>query len=194
MKKRIAIFISGRGSNMEAIVKNVQSGILRDCCEVVLVFANTDKARGLEIARTFSLRTATIESKGKNRGEFDREVIEFLEPLHLDYIVLAGYMRILSPVFIVRYRNSIINIHPADTALYQGIHGYEWAFQKKLETTQITVHLVDEGVDTGRVLAQREVELRGAKTLEEVEQRGLQVEHVFYSEVLRDVFTGKLPV
>jgi phosphoribosylglycinamide formyltransferase-1 len=192
MKKRIAIFISGRGSNMEAIVKHVQSGILQDCCEVALVFANTNQARGLEIARNFGLRTATIESKGKDRVEFDREVIDLLEPFHLDYIVLAGYMRILSPLFIARYRNAIINIHPADTAMYQGIHGYEWAFQKKLDTTHISVHFVDEGVDTGQVLAQREVDLRGAKTLEEIEQRGLRVEHAFYSEVLREVFTTTL--
>ena len=193
MKKRIAIFISGRGSNMEAIVNNVQTGILRDCCEIVLIFANTKEARGLEIARNYGLKTASIESKGQKRADFDHEVVEFLEPFHLDYIVLAGYMRVLSPVFIERYRNKIINIHPADTSLYQGIHGYEWAFENKLETTQITVHFVDEGIDTGTVLAQQEVDLRGANSLEEVEKRGLKVEHAFYSEVLRGVFTGKLP-
>ena len=194
MKKRIAIFISGRGSNMEAIVKNVQTGILQDCCEVALVFANTREARGLEIARNFGLKTVSIESKGKDRVKFDREVIELLEPFHLDYIVLAGYMRILSPVFIGHYRNKVINIHPADTQAYQGIHGYEWAFENRLETTKITIHFVDEGVDTGSVLAQKEVDLHGAESLEEIEKRGLKVEHTFYSEVLRDLFTGKLSV
>ena len=187
MKKRIAIFISGRGSNMEAIVKNAQSGILKDCCEVALVFSNNKDARGLEIAKQLGLKTACIESKGKNREAFDREVVEFLKPYKIDYIVLAGFMRILTREIIRPYRNRIINIHPADTAQFRGLHAYEWAFNNKLEKTAITIHYVDEGVDTGPVIAQREVDLRGAKTLAEVEKRGLSVEHKFYSEVLRDL-------
>lgn len=192
MKTRIAIFISGRGSNMEAIVKEAQNGILRECCDIALVFANTADAAGLAIAESYGLKTAVIESKGKKRVNFDREVLELLEPLQLDYLVLAGYMRILSPPFVERYRNRIVNIHPADTAAYQGAHGYEWAFEQKLETTKISVHLVDEGVDTGTVLAQREVDLRGADTLEEIKTRGLKVEHGLYSEVLKDLFAGNL--
>lgn len=188
MKQRIAIFISGRGSNMEAILKQAQNGILADCCEVVLVFANTREADGLQIARQFGAPTAIIESQGKKRTVFDQEVLALLEPLFLDYLVLAGYMRILSPAVIERYRHHIINIHPADTRVYQGMHGYEWAFEQRLERTTITVHLVDEGVDTGRILAQREVDLRGAATLAEVKARGLRVEHALYSETLRDVF------
>lgn len=191
MKKRIVIFISGRGSNMEAIVKTAQTGILKDCCETVLVFANKKEARGLEIARQLGIKTAYLESKGKQREDFDREIVTLLKPYQPDYLVLAGYMRVISPVLIEPYRNRIINIHPADTALYQGVHGYEWAFENKLESTKITVHLVDEGVDTGKVLAQREVDLRGAISLEEIEQRGLKVEHAFYSEVLKKVFTDE---
>ncbi|GAK52282.1 phosphoribosylglycinamide formyltransferase [Candidatus Moduliflexus flocculans] len=189
MKQRIAIFISGRGSNMEAILTQAQHGILADCCEVVLVFANTREAYGLQIAQQFGVPTAVIESKGKKRQVFDQEVLALLEPFQLDYLVLAGYMRILSACVIERYHNRIINIHPADTNAYQGIHGYEWAFEQRLERTIITVHLVDEGVDTGCILAQREVDLRGASTLEEVKERGLRVEHALYSETLRGVFT-----
>lgn len=188
MKKRIAIFISGRGSNMEAILRQVQDGILKDLCEVVVVFSNKASAGGLAMARSFGVPTACIESKGKNREDFDREVLGILEPMHIDYIVLAGFMRILSPVFIRAYKNRIINIHPADTEQFKGIGAYEWAFGNKLERTKITVHFVDEGVDTGPVIAQREVDLRGAKTLEEVEKRGLAVEHAFYSEALAQLF------
>lgn len=192
MKKRIAMFISGRGSNMEAILKQARDGMLADCCEVALVFANTAEALGLRVAERYGVATAYIESRGKRRRDFDRQVLDLLEPLRLDYLVLAGYMRILSPIVIERYRNRIINIHPADTRVYQGIHGYEWAFEQRLPTTKITVHLVDEGVDSGRILAQRDVDLRGANSLEEVQQRGLRVEHALYSETLRDVFTGQL--
>jgi phosphoribosylglycinamide formyltransferase-1 len=191
-KKRIAIFISGRGSNMKAILKNVQAGSLQDCCEVVLVFANKQDARGLTIAQEFGVHTEWIESKGRQREEFDQAVVDLLKPYQLDYIVLAGYMRIMSVALLEQYKGRIINIHPADTAAYQGAHAYEWACENKLETTKITVHLIDAGVDTGPVLAQREVDLRGVQTLEDVEQRGLKVEHQFFSEVLRKVFTGEI--
>jgi len=188
LKKRIAIFISGRGSNMETILNQVQDGILKDICEVALVFANKPQAKGLEIARAMGVETASIISKGKKREAFDREVVEFLKPYKLEYIVLAGFMRILSPVLIQAYPNKIINIHPADTDEFQGIGAYEWAFQNKKKNTKITVHFVDEGVDTGRVIGKEEVDLRGAETLEEVERRGLAVEHRFYCQALREVF------
>ena len=100
-------------------------------------------------------------------------------------------MRILSPVIIREYSNRIINIHPADTDQFQGVGAYEWTFNNKLEETKITVHFVDEGVDTGPVIGKRKVDLRGAKTLHEVEERGLAVEHDFYSEALYDVFSGR---
>jgi len=190
-KKRIAIFISGRGSNMEAILKNVQAGLLTDCCDVAVVFSNNPDAAGLQTAKQFGVQTHFIESKGKKRQEFENEVLRYLEPLQLDYIVLAGFMRILSPNFIRRYSRRIINIHPADTAQFKGLHAYEWAFNNNLEMTKITIHFVDEGVDTGPVIAQREVDLKSAVSLEEVEQRGLKIEHQFYSETLKDLFTGK---
>ncbi len=188
MKKRIAIFISGRGSNMETIVRNVQDGILKDVCEVALVLSNKENAYGLTVAESLGVPTAVIVSKGKKRAEFEQELIDFLKPYQIDYIVLAGFMRILSPLFVRAYKNRIINIHPADTAQFQGIGGYEWAYEKRLQTTKITVHFVDEGVDTGKVIAQKEVDLRGAESLEEVEKRGLKVEHEFYSDALLKLF------
>ncbi|MDD4904453.1 MAG: formyltransferase family protein, partial [Candidatus Bipolaricaulis sp.] len=87
-----------------------------------------------------------------------------------------------------RYRNRIVNIHPADTAAYQGPDGYRWAFEQRLPETAITVHLVDEGVDTGRVLAQETVSLRGTTTIDEVRRRGLEIEHALYSRTLRTWF------
>lgn len=189
MKKRIAILISGRGSNMETIVRNTQNGILKDVCEVALVLSNKERAYGLTVAKELGVQTAVIVSKGKKRAEFEQDLINFLKSYHLDYIVLAGFMRILSPLFVRAYKDRIINIHPADTAQFQGIGGYEWAFENKLQTTKITVHFVDEGVDTGKVIAQKEVDLRGADTLEEVERRGLKTEHEFYSEALLKLFT-----
>ena len=195
MKPRVAILISGRGSNMETIVRNAQGGALSDCCEIVLVLANRREAAGLAVARSLGVETAVVESRGKKRRTFDRQLVTALKPFRPDYVVLAGFMRVLTGEFIEPYRNRIINIHPADTALYQGAHGYQWAFDQGLSTTKISVHYIDEGVDTGPVIAQREVDLRGVASLEEVEKRGLQVEHLFFSEVLKELFeASSLPL
>lgn len=188
MKTRIAIFISGRGSNMEAILKSAREGMLKEVCQPVLVFSNKSSARGLETAKQYGVPTEVVESKGKVREDFDRQVLAMLKPYQPDYIVLAGYMRILSPLFIRAYKNRIINIHPADTDRFHGLGAYEWAWENRLPETKITVHFVDEGVDTGPVIGKAPVDLRGAQSLEEVEARGLSVEHRFYSEMLLKVF------
>ncbi|BDS14894.1 phosphoribosylglycinamide formyltransferase [Aureispira anguillae] len=190
MKKKIAIFISGRGSNMKAIVEQCQNGILKDLAEVVLVFANKETAAGLDFAESVGLETKWITSKGLKRTTFDQKVLTLLEDYKIDYIVLAGYMRVLSSIFVQAYPKQIINIHPADTALHQGLNGYGWAFENQLTETKVTVHYVDEGLDTGSVIAQHPVDLKGAETLEEVERRGLAVEHKFYSEVLQKLITS----
>lgn len=192
MKKKIAVFISGRGSNMKAILQNIDSGCLKDLCEVVFVFSNRKDAKGLEIAENFNIKTVVLENKGYKRKEYDRKLLKLIEPYKPDYIILAGYMRIISKVFIEEYRNRIINIHPADTMQYQGANAYKWAYENNLKQTKITVHLVDEGVDTGKIIEQAVVDLRGAKTLEEIENRGLEAEHRFYSKVLYKVFSGQV--
>jgi phosphoribosylglycinamide formyltransferase-1 len=185
---RIAIFISGRGSNMKAIVAQCKSGILKGLAEPVLVFSNQPEAEGLVYAEKMGIKTASITSKGLKRTEFDKKVLNLLSEYNPDFIVLAGYMRILSPEFIQKYPKKIINIHPADTTKHQGLHGYEWAWENELEETFITIHYVDEGLDTGSIIAQEKVNLEGVKTLEEVEGRGLAVEHQLYSETLKKIF------
>lgn len=187
MKKKLAIFISGRGSNMEAIIEACNTGVLKDWAEIVLVFSNKPSAAGLETAAAAGLPTQALPSKGKKRGQFDQEVVELLSNYDLDYIILAGYMRVLSPTFVEAYRGKIINIHPADTTQHQGLHAYEWAFEQGLEETKITVHYVDEGLDTGSIIAQYPVDLKGVESLEEVEKRGLAVEHANYSRAIRNI-------
>ncbi len=189
-KRRVAILISGRGSNMVALAEQVSSGLLSGCAEIVLVASDKPDAAGLAKARALGLEARAISAHGKRRSVFDRELLDLLEPYAPDWIVLAGYMRILTPQVIRRYPGRIVNIHPADTREHQGLHGYDWAWEQRLPATKITVHIVDEGLDTGPILGQREVDLRGAQSLDEVEQRGLAVEHGFYAEVLRDVFMG----
>jgi len=187
-KKKIAIFISGRGSNMKAIVEQCKTGILKDLAEVQLVFSNKEDAAGLTYAKEQGLDTQCIASKGLKRTTFDQKVLDLLEDYMIDYIVLAGYMRVLSLPFVKSFEDRILNIHPADTTQHQGLEAYKWAFDNKLEETKITVHVVDDGLDTGYIIGQHPVDLRGAETLEEVQKRGLAVEHHFYSEMLKKIF------
>jgi len=189
-KKRVAILISGRGSNMEAIVREAQSGVLHECCDPVLVVSSTPDAPGLAVARAMGVETRVLSSRPLRRAALDAALVALLEPYRIDYVVLAGFMRILGTQMIRRYRDRIVNVHPADTRLFRGIGGYEWAWESRLETTMITVHLVDEGVDTGHILAQAPVSLKGVESREELERRGLAVEHQLYSRVLRGLFTA----
>jgi len=188
--KNIAIFISGRGSNMQQIIGQVKNGILKDLCNISLVFSNYCQALGLKVAKENQIQTFCLDSKGKKRVEYDQEVLTLLHPFKIDFIVLAGYIRILSPEFIKTYPNRILNIHPADTRSFQGLNAYKWAYENRLKETYITIHYVDDGVDTGQVIAQQKVDLTGVNSLEEVEQRGLQVEYELYSKTLAKLFSG----
>ena len=188
---RLAILISGRGSNMLALLEATKTGVLQGLAEVAVVFSNQPDALGLEAAAAHGCPVAALPSQGRHREAFDAEAAQLLQQYQPDLVVLAGYMRILSPAFIQPFAGRILNIHPADTHQHQGLHAYEWAFDNQLPETKITVHLVDEGLDTGPVLMQQTVDLRGADTLAEVERRGLAVEHELYARALADLIQNK---
>ena len=183
-KARLAILLSGRGSNMLALLEATRNGVLKGLAEVVVVFSNKPDAFGLEAAAALGCPVASLPSQGRKRETFDAEAAQLLQQYQPDLVVLAGYMRILSPAFIQPFTGRIVNIHPADTHQHQGLHAYEWAFENKLPETKITVHLVDEGLDTGPIIAQQTVDLRGADTMAEIERRGLAVEHELYANAL----------
>ena len=188
---RLAILISGRGSNMLALLEATKTGVLQGLAEVVVVFSNQPDTLGLEAAAAHGCPVAALPSQGRHREAFDAEAAQLLQQYQPDLVVLAGYMRILSSAFIQPFAGRILNIHPADTHQHQGLHAYEWAFDNQLPETKITVHLVDEGLDTGPILAQQTVDLRGADTLAEVERRGLAVEHELYARALADLIQNK---
>ena len=190
---RLAILLSGRGSNMLALAEAVRHGVLHGVAEVAVVFSNDPAAAGLAAAAALGLPTASLPSVGRKRVAFDAEVVALLKGYQPDYVVLAGYMRVLSPTFVQAFAGRIVNIHPADTNQHQGLHAYEWAFDNHLAETKITVHLVDEGLDTGPILTQQIVNLEGADTLAEVQRRGLAMEHVLYAEALLELITNPAP-
>jgi phosphoribosylglycinamide formyltransferase-1 len=191
VKARIAVLISGRGSNLERILWEAETGVLAGACSVVVVIANRAEAPGLAIAEEHGVPTCVVPSAKRATDAYGQDLLAALEPWRVDYVVLAGFFRVISAGMVARYRDRIVNIHPADTAQYQGAHGYEWALAAGLSETAVTVHLVDEGLDTGRVLAQRSVSLAGAATLEDVVARGLRVEHELYSEILARLIAGE---
>jgi len=187
MKTRVAILISGQGSNMMALLERCRDGSLGEVFEPVVVLANDPDAAGLETARALGIPTTCVPSRGRKRRGFDRDLVSALEPYQPDLLVLAGFMRILTTVVIERWPAAIVNIHPADSRIYQGAHGYEWAWDEGLDETLITVHLVDEGMDTGPIIDQAVVDLRGATDIAEIKRRGLAVEHLFFADVLERV-------
>ncbi|MDP8211490.1 MAG: formyltransferase family protein [Candidatus Stygibacter australis] len=188
-KIKLLIMISGRGSNMEAILRNTISGKLESLVEITHVFSNKEDAPGLETAEKLGFTTKVIISKCKKRDQYNFELKEWLEKIEPDYIILAGYMLIISSEIISLFPERIINIHPADTRQHQGLHGYEWAWRNKLSETMITIHYVDKGLDTGKIIAQKVVDLRNTKTLDNIEITGLKVEHELYSDVLAELFS-----
>ncbi len=192
MKKRVAILISGRGSNLERILCEVETGVLAGACEVVSVISNRADAGGLAIAARHDVPTRVVPSAGRSTLAYGRDLLAALEPLSVDYVVLAGFLRILSPDVVARYRDRVVNIHPPTRRPIRERMATSGRSSRRLEATTITVHLVDEGLDTGRVLAQRVVDLDGATTFDDVVRRGLEVEHALYSETLARLFAGRL--
>ena len=180
--KRLGILLSGRGSNFEAIARNVQAGKIP--AEIAVVISNTSEALGLVRAREMGIETRLIPSKGKEREAFDREVVGVLKEFQVDLICLAGFMRILSPYFIREFPRRILNIHPALLPSFPGEDAQKQALEHGVKFTGCTVHVVDEGMDTGPIVCQAVVPVQDDDTAETLAARILQEEHRIYSEAI----------
>lgn len=191
MSLRLAILVSGRGSNMTAILQAIADRRLD--AQVCMVFSNNPDALALETARTFGVETATISHKGLSRAAHEQKVLEVLKPLNVDFVVLAGYMRIVSADFLRNFASAdgtffrVINIHPSLLPAFPGAHGYEDAFAYGAKVSGITVHLVDEHVDHGPILAQMSFARYADDTIDSFKSRGLQLEHKLLPEVLQEI-------
>lgn len=178
--RRVAILISGRGSNMRALAESA------DCYEVALVASNKPDAVGLQWARSRGLATWALESKGLGKEAFDRRMSDVLDGHGVGTVALAGFMRILSPWFVREWRGRILNIHPSLLPKYRGLNTHARAIDAAEEVSGCTVHLVTEELDSGEVLGQAEVPIRVGDTPETLEERVLAAEHALYPRVLRD--------
>ena len=186
--KRLGILISGRGSNFEAIARNIAAGSIP--AEIAVVIANRPEARGLETALRLGLNAVCIPSKGLDREIYDRMLLEELSRHSVDLICLAGYMRLLSATFIRRFPNRILNIHPSLLPSFPGLDAQHQALDHGVKISGCSVHFVDEGLDAGPIILQSAVEVLDGDSAETLSARILQEEHRIYSEAIRLVLAG----
>ena len=186
---RLAILLSGRGSNFEAIANNIASGALD--ASIAVVISNRSEARGLQVARDRGLNAVAIPSKGMDREAYDRRLIEELRNHTIDLICLAGYMRLLSASFIREFPNRILNIHPSLLPAFPGLDAQHQALEYGVKLSGCTVHFVDEYLDAGPILLQAAVPVQDCDTQETLSARILKEEHRIYSEAIRIVLSGR---
>jgi len=191
--KNLGILLSGRGSNFEAIANNIASGKIPDA-RIAVVISNKSDAGGVELARRLGLTAMVIPSKGKQREEHDREVVEALQQHKVDLICLAGYMRLLSPWFVQQFPRRILNIHPSLLPSFPGLEAQEQAFAYGAKVTGCTVHFVDEELDHGAIIVQKAIPVLDTDDEHTLAARILEQEHAAYSEAIGIVLEGKYRV
>lgn len=191
--KNIGILLSGRGSNFEAIARNVQEGNIPDA-RIAVVISNRLAAGGLEIARRLGIPALAVLSKGRAREEQDREVAGALREHAVELVCLAGYMRLLSPWFVRQFPQRILNIHPSLLPAFPGLEAQQQAFAYGVKVSGCTVHLVDEELDHGPIILQRAVKVLPDDDEHSLSSRILEQEHLAYSEAINLVLSGRFEV
>jgi phosphoribosylglycinamide formyltransferase-1 len=180
---RLAILLSGRGSNFAAIHEAIAGGELQ--AEIVCVISNRAEAPGIERAKEWGLNAHVIESRTfASRPAHEYEVLRVLELAKPDFIVLAGYMRLLSAEFVAKFPNRILNIHPSLLPAFPGVDAQKQAVEYGVRVSGCTVHFVDENLDAGPIIVQRAVEVRGRDNADSLAARILEQEHAAYVEAL----------
>jgi phosphoribosylglycinamide formyltransferase 1 len=188
--KKLGILLSGRGSNFLAIADNIAGGKLPGA-QVAMVISNRPDAPGIEAARQRGLNAVVIPSKGKPREQHDAEVVAALNRAGVELVVLAGYMRLLSPWFVQQFPNRIINIHPSLLPAFPGLDAQKQAFDYGVKVSGCTVHFVDEQLDHGAIIVQRTVPVLPGDDDHTLAARILEQEHIAYSEAIRIIVDGK---
>jgi phosphoribosylglycinamide formyltransferase 1 len=189
-KKRLAVFVSGSGTNLQAII---DAGI--PSVEIVLALSNNPEAYALERARKHGIPVEVADHRQySGREEYEKHLLKVLEPYCLDLIALAGFMRILSPIFIRAYKNRILNIHPALLPAFPGIHSARRALESGVKFTGCTVHFVDEGIDTGPIILQAAVPVYDDDDEESLLEKIHKEEHRVYPEAIDLIACGNFTI
>ena len=189
----LGIILSGRGSNFEAIARNVASGKIPNA-RIAVVISNKPDAAGIETARRLGLSTLVIPSKDRPRSDHDREVVAALQQHKVDLVCLAGYMRLLSPWFVQQFPQRILNIHPSLLPAFPGLEAQEQAFAYGVKVSGCTVHFVDEELDHGAIIVQRAIPVLDSDDEHTLAVRILEQEHIAYTEAINLVLGGKYKI
>jgi len=189
---RVAVLASGTGTNLQAILDQLHG---RDGIEVVAVASDKPGAQALERAEGAGVETGTFETADyPDREARDAAIGDWLDQREVELIVLAGYMQLLSPSFVGRFRNRIVNVHPALLPSFPGLDAIEQALEHGVRVTGVTVHFVDEGVDSGPIILQRPVPVPASRELEELEDAIHATEHALLPEAIRLIAAGRVSV
>jgi len=187
---RLGVLISGRGSNLQALLDAGERGLFPG--RVVVVISNVANAGGLERARRAGVPALVQDHRGRSREEHDMSMVEHLRAHDVDLVCLAGYMRLLSPVVLRAYPGRVLNIHPSLLPSFPGLDAQRQAWEHGVRISGATVHLVDEGLDTGPIVAQEAVPVMDEDTPQALAARILEAEHRLYPEAIRLVLSGRL--
>jgi len=191
--KNLGILLSGRGSNFEAIARNLANGQIPGA-RIAIVISNKPDAGGIETAKKLGIPSLMIPSKGVAREEHDRAVVSGLQEHKVDLVCLAGYMRLLSPWFVQQFPQRILNIHPSLLPAFPGLEAQQQAFAYGVKVTGCTVHFVDEELDHGAIIVQKAVTVFDSDDEHTLAARILEQEHIAYSEAIGIVLEGKFEI
>ena len=190
---RVGVMASGRGSNFQAIIDAAELGRTPDV-EIIHLVVNKKDAYAIQRAKKHRIEFTVITSSDKTRREFDQNVLSLFGKLKIEIVVLAGFMRILTPEFIDAYRNRILNIHPSLLPSFPGAHAHRDAINYGVKVSGCTAHLVDEGIDSGPIIMQASVDLSDEETEESLAKKILPYEHRILPKALQLLCSGKIVV
>lgn len=188
---KLVVLISGRGSNLKSLLESFNSGNSHYPISVIGVISNKADAYGLEIAKSFGVQGIFLDPKGLSKEDYDRLLVEQINNLAPDLIVLAGYMKILTPIFIKSFAGKIINIHPSLLPAFPGLNVQQAAIDAGASESGCTVHYVVEEVDAGPIIGQRAVPIYQDDTKESLSERILKEEHILLPECIIKIFESK---
>jgi phosphoribosylglycinamide formyltransferase-1 len=191
--KHLGILLSGRGSNFLAIADNVAAGKIPNA-EIAVVISNKPYVPGIQAAEQRGLNAHVIQGKGLTRAEHDAAVVACLREHKVDLVCLAGYMRLLSPVFLEAFPQQVLNIHPSLLPAFPGLDAQRQALEYGVQVSGCTVHFVDEHLDHGVIIIQRSVSVMPDDDEHSLAQRILEQEHIAYSEAIRMVLSGEYEI
>ena len=190
---KFAVFASGNGTNLQAMIDAVKAGEIT--AELALVFSNNRKSGALKRAEEAGIKTLCLESKDYLTPQsYDRDIVIYLKEHQIDFIVLAGYMKLLTPFFVKEFPNKIINIHPSLLPSVKGISGIKDAYTYGAKVTGVTIHFVDDKMDHGEIIMQESLKIKEGESLEDLTERIHALEHKMYPKAIQLFVENRLKI